>query len=544
MSARASDAIALGLLRELLESVAEEMAEICIASAVSSNIKERRDLSAAVFDGRGTMVAHAAHIPVHLGAMPLGVRHALGKLDLCPGDVALANDPYAGGTHLPDVTALAPVFAEGARRPSFLVAVRAHHADIGGAVPGSMAPQDDIHAEGVRIPPVAWIQRGVENEAFTDLLLANVRDPAERRADLAAQAAALARGRERLLALAGREGGLAALARRATRLVAYASRLARATLERLPDGEATRDVSLETPALDGTEARIVATLRKRAASLAVDFDGTSGPVGDGLNATEAVTRSAVYYLLRCLCPDDTPTNDGLLRAAEIRIPEGSLLAARPPLPVAGGNVETSQRIVDALWLAAGRLWPERMPAPGAGTMSNWTFGPVGGGPAFPTYYETVPAGAGGGPSGPGADAIQQHMTNTRSTPVEVLEARWPVRVERHGVRRGSGGDGRHRGGAGVVKEIRFLAPAVLGALMTRHEVPPPGVAGGGPGAPGRLVLVHDGRETVLGPRTRRGLQAGDLLRIETPGGGGWGEAPGGEDPRRARGERGKADDVA
>ncbi|MHC5010708.1 MAG: hydantoinase B/oxoprolinase family protein, partial [Planctomycetota bacterium] len=295
-----------------------------------------------------------------------------------------------------------------------------------------------------------------------------------------------------------------------------------AALAELPDGEASARVGLEVPDRSDRPAWIRVRCRKRGPALEVDFTGTSGPVGGGLNAPEAVTRSAVYYLVRCLCPPGTPTNDGLLHAASIRIPEGCLLAARPPHPVAGGNVETSQRVVDALWLAAARLWPGRMPAPGSGTMSNWTLGAVPGGPAFPSYYETVPGGAGGGPSGPGADAIQQHMTNTRSTPVEVLEARWPVRVERLVLRRGSGGRGRHRGGAGLTKEVRFLAPAVLGTLMTRHGLAPPGVAGGRPGATGRLTLVRKGREIPLDARGHTEVRRGDVLRIETPGGGGYG----------------------
>ena len=235
-----------------------------------------------------------------------------------------------------------------------------------------------------------------------------------------------------------------------------------------------------------------------------------------------MTRSAVYYLVRSLCPHETPANDGLMKHVSVRLPDDCLLSATAPHPVAGGNVETSQRIVDALWLAASRIWPSRMPAPGSGSMSNWTFGPVPGGPTFPSYYETLPGGAGGGPEGPGAAAIQQHMTNTRSTPSEVLEARWPVRVERVALRARSGGRGRHRGGDGLVREIRFLAPALVSVLMTRHEAAPPGVAGGDDGRPGRLTLVRDGRTRRLPPRGGVRVEPGDLLRIQTPGGGGWG----------------------
>ncbi len=523
MTSRAGQAIELALLRELLESVADEMATVCMRTAVSPNIKERRDLSAAVFDGAGRMVAHAAHIPVHLGAMPLSVRTVLGTIALGPGDVALINDPYAGGTHLPDITAVLPVFAHPRERtPAFVLGVRAHHADVGGAVPGSMAPQGDVFAEGLRIPPLRWMRAGVEDRDVTALLFANMRDPDERHADLAAQAGALRRGRRRLEHIAEREGSLSALATKSRVLLAYATRIARAALHELPDGTETAELPLEVPDVHGDPAVIRLALTKRGSRLEVDFDGTSPPVGLGMNATEAVTHSAVYYFLRCLCPPGTPANDGLMDGVHVRVPAGSLLAADAPHPVAGGNVETSQRIVDALWLAAGSLWPGRMPAPGSGSMSNWTFGPVADGPSFPTYYETLPGGGGAGPAWDGADAIQQHMTNTRSTPTEALEARWPVRVERMTRRPDSGGPGRHVGGTGLLREIRFLAPAQVACLMTRHDEAPPGVAGGGPGARGGVRLVRGAHAQRLEARGAVRLEAGDLLRIETPGGGGWG----------------------
>ena len=454
-----TDAVTLALTRDLLESVAEEMAEACVRTASSANIKERRDLSAAVFDGRGRMVAHAAHIPVHLGAMPRGVRAALAAVPLGPGDVVLSNDPYLGGTHLPDINAMAGVFDSRGRR-RFVVAIRAHHSDVGGAVPGSMAPEDSVHAEGLRIPPVRWIRGGRADGDVARLVLANVRHEAERLADLSAQVGALELGRKRLVALAG-PGGLARLETRARDLVAYASRIASHALRSLPDGEASASALLGVRDVRGRPAVIRARLVKRGPRLAIDFSGTSGPVPAGLNATAAVTWSAAHYLVRCLCPAGTPGNDGLVSGVTLSIPRGSLLDAPYPAPVAGGNVETSQRLVDVLFLASSRLWPGTFPAPGAGSMSNWTLGPVAGGPPFPSYYETVPGGAGGGPLGPGADAIQQHMTNTRSTPVEALEARLPVRVVRHAIRRGSGGRGRSRGGDGLVREVLVLAPAVV-----------------------------------------------------------------------------------
>lgn len=518
-----TSAVDLALTRDLLESIADEMAAVCMRTAVSPNIKDRRDLSAAVFDGSGAMVAHAAHIPVHLGAMPLSVRAVLEDLKLGPGDVALLNDPFRGGTHLPDITAVQGVFAsDTSRKPTFLVAVRAHHADVGGVEPGSMAPQKDVQAEGVRIPPLVWMRNGQPEPGVQTLLLANMRDPEARRADLAAQAGALGLGVQRLHGLARGARGLAGLAARGRALVDYATRIAGAALRQLPDGRARVRIPLEVPTVDGGDAVIAVELVKRGARLCVDFGGTSGPVAESLNAPAAVTRSAVYYMVRCLCPPDTPTNDGLLEGVDLRIPAGSLLAAEAPHPVAGGNVETSQRVVDALWLAAAKLWPETMPAPGAGTMSNWTFGPEPDGPSFATYYETLPGGGGGGPEGAGYHAIQQHMTNTSSTPVEVLEAEWPVRVERMAIRRRSGGAGRHPGGNGLVREVRFLVPARIGLLMTRHDEPAPGVAGGKPGSVGRVTRVRGGRGTRLPARASVRLEPGDVLRIETPGGGGWG----------------------
>lgn len=531
--ARTADPIELALLRDALEGLADEIATICTQTAASPNIKERLDLSAAVFDQTGQMVAHAAHIPVHLGAMPACVRAVLEAVPLAPGQVVLVNDPLAGGTHLPDITAVRPVFAGDAgagTRPTFILAVRAHHADVGGAAPGSMAPQANIFGEGLIIPPVVWQQDGVPHPGVQALLLANMRDGAEREADLAAQAGALHAGEVRLRELAVQHGGLEGLSRRAGALLQHAERTAAAALESRADGRAVVDVPLEVQTAMGDPASIGLTLEKRGKRLVVDFrkgrQATSGPIVDGLNAPAAVTRSAVYYFVRCLCPPGTPTNEGLLRSVEICLPDESVVSAGRGVAVAGGNVETSQRIVDALWLAAARLWPKEIPAPGGGSMSNWTFGPVVGGPGFPSYYETLPCGAGGGPDGPGASALQLHMTNTASTPVEVLEAGWPVAVVRMARRARSGGSGRHRGGDGLLREIQFLAPADVGFLMTRHTLAPPGVAGGAAGKPGRLSLVSKGRRKRLAARGRCRVEPGDVLRIETPGGGGWGRTVG------------------
>ncbi len=522
MSRARTSAVQLAITRDRLESVAEEMAVVCMRTAVSPNIKERRDLSAAVFDGAGLLVAHAAHIPVHLGAMPVSVRSVLAALTLGPGDVALINDPYAGGTHLPDITAVMPVHEAGRGKATFLVAVRAHHADVGGRAAGSMAPEEDVFAEGLRIPPVRWQRAGVIEPGVAALLFANMRDEEERRADLAAQVGALRRGAERLHEVGRDVGGLARLGRDASALVAYADRLAGGALRARADGEARASLPLGVLDRTGAPAHISVRLQKRGRRLVADFEGTTGPVGHGLNATSAVVRSAVYYFVRCLCPPHTPANDGLLARVRVRVPAGSLLDAVAPHPVAGGNVETSQRLVDVLWLAAAKLWPGSMPAPGSGSMSNWTFGPRPGSPWMPAYYETLPGGGGGGPAGPGAHAIQQHMTNTASTPIEVLERRWPVRVLRMALRKGSGGKGVHPGGEGLCREVAFLGPARAAFLMTRHDDPPPGMEGGLSGAVGRVRVHRGGRWLAQVPLGQVDLDAGDRVRIETPGGGGWG----------------------
>ena len=376
----------------------------------------------------------------------------------------------------------------------------------------------------MRIPPVFWMRGGREVEDVGRLLLANVRAPEERRADLAAQCAALLRGGVRLreMAAQARPSGLLALEKAGRELVAYASRAAAGALDPLPDGEARARLKLGVLDLRGRPAWVAVTLRKKGAQLEVDFTGTTGPVPGGLNATPAVVRSAVYYLVRALCPPDTPTNDGLMGPVRMTVPPGSLLDPGLPHPVAGGNVETSQRLVDVLWLAAARLWPGRMPAPGAGTMSNWTFGAAPGGPNVTSYYETLPGGAGGGPDGAGQAAVQQHMTNTASTPVEVVERRWPVRIESQALRHTPGGAGRHPGGAGLLKRVRFLAPLRVATLMTRHEEPPPGVGGGRSGPVGRVELhAGEGAPEILPARGLREVAPGDVLEIRTPGGGGW-----------------------
>ena len=499
----------LSVYDALFSGIAEEMGEALARAATSVNIKERRDLSCAIFDGDGHLVAQAAHIPVHLGAMALSVRAALASGPLADGDVVLLNDPWQGGTHLPDLTCVT-------RAGAFLVANRAHHADVGGAAPGSLGQARDIHGEGLRIPPVRIVKAGAFDEELLALFCANVRAPEERRQDLEAQVATLQRGIERI-AEAEAKLGTAALRAAADALREVARRAALDVIGAMRPG-----VHRFRDALDGglgIEVALQVETRVCGPHLRVDFAGTHEQVDVPLNANEAVTLSAVTYALALLLPAETPLNEGVYGVIDLRAPEGTLVNARYPAPVAGGNVETSQRIVDVVLGALDSALPGRIPAASQGTMNNVTIGSD----AF-TYYETMGGGAGGGPNRAGASAVQTHMTNTRNTPIEALENELPLRVERLSVRRGSGGAGQHAGGDGLVRELRFLAPCVVNLLTDRRSGMPYGLAGGKPGATGRNAWMRAGTDSwdVLPGRCEIVAAPGDRLRIESPGGGGWG----------------------
>jgi len=516
------DPVALEVANHRLAAVAEEMGVVLGRTALSPNIKERRDYSCAVFDARGGLVAQAAHIPVHLGSTPLAVRAALARVRMRPGDVVILNDPFAGGTHLPDVTVVAPVYLPGARRPFAYVANRAHHADIGGMAPGSMPLATEIFQEGLRLPPVRLVAGGRPVGDILALFLANTRVPAEREGDLTAQWAALRVGAERLRGLA-RAHGVRRLAVQMAALQRYSAALMQATLARLPAGIYRAADVLDDDGLGAEGLRISVTITLGRGRARIDFAGSAPQSRGPVNANLAVTRSAVLYAFTALAPDDIPPNEGLSRPLTILAPEGSIVNARFPAAVAGGNVETSQRIVDVLLRALARAAPERIPAASAGSMSNVALGGTAGDHAF-AYYETLAGGAGAGPHGPGLSAVHTHMTNTMNTPVEGLEAYYPLRVRRYLVRRGSGGRGRHRGGDGLVREIEVLVPTQVTLLGDRRRVPPYGLSGGRPGRPGRDWLVSGGHVRRLAAKTSLAAEAGDRLRIETPGGGGFGRA--------------------
>ncbi|MCE9595222.1 MAG: hydantoinase B/oxoprolinase family protein [Planctomycetes bacterium] len=502
---------------QLFSSVAEEMGAALCRAAFSPNIKERRDFSCALFDARGAMIAQAAHIPIHLGSMPACVRAAREDVKLGPGDAVLLNDPYRGGTHLPDVTLVSPIFLSGRSEPDFYCANRAHHADVGGAHPGSMAPAHDLHGEGLVIPPLRWIVGGKPDRALSRLLLANMRVPREREGDLLAQWAANRTAETRLVELA-RELGVAELARAGANLRAWTARLATEFVRTLPRRAATFDDVLEVGERD---IHVRLRLQRKGDELLVDFRDTEPQVDAPINTPRAVVVSAVFYVLRLLLPSRAPTNDGLLAPVRLLTRPGSLVDARYPAPVAAGNVETSQRLVDVLLGAFAQLLPNRIPSASSGTMSNLSFGGARAHGETYTYYETIAGGAGASRVGPGASGVHTHMTNTRNTPIEAFELAFPARVEAYALRAGSGGDGLHRGGDGLEKRVRFLAPVRAGWIADRARRGPWSL-GGEPGAPSRAERIDArGRRSALGSKVSVELAAGESLALATPGGGGF-----------------------
>ncbi|MCZ7572915.1 MAG: hydantoinase B/oxoprolinase family protein [Ardenticatenaceae bacterium] len=516
------DPITLELYRHRLAGVAEEMGITLRRTAYSPNIKERLDFSCAVFDRAGDLVAQAAHIPVHLGAMPASVAAALAAFDRwAPGDLAMLNDPYQGGTHLPDITMISPVFLAGGPAPTFFVASRAHHADVGGMTPGSMPLSTEIFQEGLIIPPVKLDEAGQTNQALLALLLRNVRTPDERRGDLAAQRAAHAVGTRRLQELVARHGTAEVLVY-TRHLQDYAERLTRAAIAAWPDGTYHYEDWIELEEATLVPVRVALTITGE--EISFDFTGTAPAVPSSLNAVLAITRSACWYVVRCLVGEEVPVNAGCFRPAHVQAPAGCLVNARPPAAVAGGNVETSQRIVDVVLGALAQALPERIPAASQGTMNNLTIGgldPHSGRPF--AYYETVAGGMGASSEADGLSGVHVHMTNTLNTPVEALERAFPFRLQRYALRRGSGGAGRHRGGDGVIREYELLAPATVTILSERRQRAPWGLAGGQPGAQGENVRIRpDGHEDRLPGKWTGRLAAGEHVRVVTPGGGGWG----------------------
>ncbi|WP_284008216.1 hydantoinase B/oxoprolinase family protein [Haloarcula pelagica] len=504
------DAVELEILRNQLESVAEEMGQVLIRGAFSPNITERRDCSTALFDADGDLVAQAEHIPVHLGAMPEAVDAVLAH-DPRPGDVFVLNDPFEGGTHLPDVTLVSPIPAEG-DIVGYTVS-RAHHADVGGMAPGSMpAGAREIHQEGVRIPPLRLVDGGTERAGVLDLLLANVRNPEQRRADLRAQRGANERGGERVGELLADHGDRLLAAFDAVQ--DYSRQRVEAELAAIPDGTySARDV-MEGDGVADTDIPIEVTVTVDGSRLDVDFAGTAPQVDGNVNAPLSVAKSAVYFVVRSVTDPDVPPNEGCYDPVSVHAPPGSLVNPEPPAAVVGGNVETSQRVADVVFRALAEAVPDRVPAAGQGTMNNVVVGATD----F-SYYETIGGGMGASSEGDGPSGVQVGMTNTLNTPVEALEAAYPITVDEYGLRTGSGGAGRHRGGDGLIRAFTVETAATVSLLTERRRHAPWGLDGGADGAPGRNYI--DG-ESVPAKVTRE-VAAGTTVRIETPGGGGHGD---------------------
>jgi len=535
------DPIELEIFKNIYHSIAEEMGAALRRTAFSPNIKERRDYSCAVFDPDGEVIAMGDHMPVHLGSMPMSVRAAVEAFSLEPGDMVMLNDPFRGGTHLPDITLVAPVHMWRGRPrprkagnfPDFYVASRAHHADVGGAYPGSMGLCREIYQEGLRIPPVRIMRAGKMDRDILALLLNNVRTPDEREGDLGAQIAACHTGAERLREVCARYG-LQRTHQAARELLDYSEEMMREFLKRVPPGSYRAEDFLDNDGISQKPIRLAVEItfgRDRGRGrpphtsvVRVDFTGSDPQVAGSVNAVEAITYSACFYVFRCLLREDVPATTGLMRPIHLIAPPGTVVNARPPAAVAGGNVETSQRIVDVLLRALAQAVPDRIPAAASGTMDNLTIGGLDPRTGEPfAYYETIAGGMGARPGKPGVSGVHTHMTNSLNTPAEALEYSYPLRVRRYSLRPNSGGKGQYPGGDGIVREIEVLTDAEVTLLAERRTRGPWGLSGGKDGAPGKAFVVRqNGSTQELPGKFNVRLRKGERIRIESPGGGGWG----------------------
>jgi len=535
------DPIELEIFKNIYHSIAEEMGAALHRTAFSPNIKERRDYSCAIFNSRGEVIAMGDHMPVHLGSMPMSVQAAIGSFELEAGDVVMLNDPFRGGTHLPDITLVAPVYVNASKtskgwkvlsHPDFYVASRAHHADIGGTYPGSMGLCREIYQEGLRIPPVRIMRSGTIQPDVLALLLNNVRTPDEREGDLGAQIEACHTGAERLREICERYG-LKRVRKASADLLDYSEQMMRMFLALVPQGMYRSEDFMDSDGIIEEKVKIAvalsfpgkdANLKQRSQNTIVDFTGTDSQVEGSINAVEAITYSACFYVFRCLLMEDVPATAGLMRPIRVVAPSGTVVNARPPAAVAGGNVETSQRIVDVLLRALAQAIPERIPAASSGTMNNLTIGGIDPRTHRPfAYYETIAGGMSARPTKAGVSGVHTHMTNSWNTPAEALEYAYPLRVRNYSLRRGSGGDGKYRGGDGIVREIEVLTDAEVTVLADRRTRGPWGLSGGSDGSAGNTWVVRqDGSRQRLPGKVNVRLHKGERIRIESPGGGGWG----------------------
>ena len=532
----AVDAISLEVFKNLFISVSEEMGVALQRTSYSPNIKERRDFSCALFDPAGQMVAQAAHQPVHLGAMPASVKAALDTFPnaLRPGDMVILNDPYLGGTHLPDITLVAPVYIEetpevtpketpGKELVGF-VSNRGHHADVGGMTPGSLPLSTELYQEGLIIPPVKLARGGRINQEVVQLICRNSRTPEERKGDLAAQVASIRVGERRLQEITQRYG-IAETQEHMAALLDYSERVTRRAIRDIPNGVYRVLDYMDDDGLTEQPVPIRVAITVADDRMTVDFTGTSPQRPGCINAPQAVTVSACLYVIRCVVGDDAPANQGCLRPVEIITPRGTLVNPEPQRGVAGGNVETSQRITDVLLAALAQALPNLIPAASQGTMNNLLIGGHDLNRDKPfVYYETIGGGMGARPTRDGISGIHTHMTNTLNTPIEALEFAFPLRMKRYALRRGTGGAGKFSGGDGIVRDVEFLVPARVTILSERRKYPPQGFHGGHHGQTGENVLLRGGYEEVhLAGKETLDVATGDVLSLRTPGGGGWGK---------------------
>lgn len=511
------DAVTLEILRCSLQSVAEEMGATLGRTAFSPNIKERKDFSCAIFDDKGRMVSQAEHIPVHLGSMPLSVKEALQEFEFREGDVIILNDPYWGGTHLPDITLIAPVFHE---KLMGFAACRAHHADVGGKAPGSMpGDSQEVFEEGLIIPPVKLYEHGEIKPEILKIILRNVRTPDERKGDLRAQFSACEIGKRRIKELT-KKYGIFTVTEAFKEVMDYSERRMRKKIAEFPAGEYCAHDFMDDDGISGEPVKICVTV-KVDDGLIFDFAGTDGQTRGNINAVYAVTLSCVYYTVRCVTDPGIPPNEGCYRPVNLIVPEGCLLNPVHPHAVSAGNVETSQRITDVLLQAFSQVVPEKVIAGCQGTMNNVTIGGTVNGKSF-AYYETIGGGMGARHNKDGIDGVHTHMSNTLNTPVEALEMTYPFLVTEYSLISGSGGKGKYRGGLGIARSIRVLTDCTVSIQSERRKFAPYGLFGGENGRKGKNILVRKGKITELPSKTTYRLLQDDIIRIETPGGGGYG----------------------
>jgi N-methylhydantoinase B/oxoprolinase/acetone carboxylase alpha subunit len=516
------DPIELELFKNIFVSISEEMGAVLGRTALSPNIKERKDFSCALFNSKGETFAQGSHIPVHLGAMPLSVQASLQAVSFENGDLVILNDPYQGGTHLPDITCISPVFVR--KKLLFFVANRAHHSDVGGMSPGSMPLASEIFQEGLIIPPIKIVSKGNLDEDILKLILSNVRTPEERKGDILAQLAANNTGKQRLEETV-KKYGPKKLVRYGRLIQDYTEKILRETILTIPDGVYSFSDFMDNDGITNTPVKIAVQISVRGDEAILDFSASSTQVEGGVNANFAVTCSSVLYVFRCLVEEDIPFNTGLMRPIKIIAPAGSVVNAQHPSATAGGNVETSQRIVDVILGALSKAIPGRIPAASSGTMNNVAFGgydPVK--ESRFTYYETIGGGMGASPCRDGLSGVHTHMTNSLNTPMEALEIYLPIRIKKYALRKGSGGKGMRKGGEGIIREYEFFVPTQVSILSERRNFAPYGILGGEDGKKGKNILIDSrGKKKVLGSKANLKVRPGDILRIETPGGGGYGK---------------------